>query len=550
MRHQKPFRKLWLFFLFVTIPSVILLLCLHIFSVNTLKKNQRSIIAGSEQIIVSNIESTCAHVSKTVNSNIASMDFVAFCDSRTLLRINRYASSLTGKLRDSLGEHAEVAGFVLYNSACDRLCYTDLSGEDPDVYSQMTFGPYLQAGERIYDLRIAEFGKKLYIVFFCAQRYGSLAVLLDPEQNEYYQSYVRSSDSTHPLRFQRTDPACSAQDDAVATDFTDLPLQLIMTGMDLSCWSRPPQILILLLILLILSLILAVGQAMQSQLIEPLGVLWGAFQRIGQGETDYRILQNPKLREIDDFYQGFNQMLDRVQVARTQKEQSELQAAHARLQFYQLQIRPHFYLNCLKNIRAMASIHEDDKIQEMVILMSEYLRYIFQDNRNFISLQEELEAVQGYVDLIRIMGTPIELICDINTDGLGDPALPMSVLTFVENSVKHNRNQRTLTIRITSQAFLSKEGEPYQRITIRDDGEGFTKEMLEELNSADPTQLQYRKYHIGIANVRYRLWLVYGDDAEVCFRNEGSDAVVQVCFPAKPGSPETRLSNRTEDGED
>lgn len=59
-----------------------------------------------------------------------------------------------------------------------------------------------------------------------------------------------------------------------------------MTGMDLSDWSRPPQILILLLILLILSLILAVGQAMQSQLIEPLGVLWDAFQRIGQGETD------------------------------------------------------------------------------------------------------------------------------------------------------------------------------------------------------------------------------------------------------------------------
>lgn len=184
MRHQKLFRKPRRFFLFITIPSVIPLLCLHIFSVNTLEKNQRSIIAGSERIIVSNIESTCAHVSRTVDSNIASMDFVAFCDSRTLLRINRYASALTGKLRDPLDEHAEVAGFVLYNSSCDRLCYTDLSGEDPAVYSQMTFGQCLQAGERTYDLRIAEFGEKLYVVIFCAQRYGSPAILLDPEQNE------------------------------------------------------------------------------------------------------------------------------------------------------------------------------------------------------------------------------------------------------------------------------------------------------------------------------------------------------------------------------
>ena len=533
MRHHKPFRFVWTFFLCISIPSVLLLLFLHISSVQSLEENQRAIIRSNERMVVSGVERTTEQISHAVYTCIASMDYLTFCDSQTSARISRYATSLSGRLRNALTDYPEAIGFALYNSACDRMFYTSLRDMDSQIYSSLSFGPALHAGERTFDLKLLDFHGKLYITESCSQRYGTLVILLDPELNEYYRSYADSTGTAHAISFRETDPGRRERATEISEQFTHLPLELTVSD-SYTVWLQPLQILILILIFLVIGLILLVGQAMHSQLIAPLGLLWNAFNRISQGETEYRIAENTRFAEINDFYRGFNQMLDVVREARSQRDQSILDAAHARLQYFQLQIRPHFYLNCLKNIRAMAAIHEDDKIQELVILMSAYLRYIFQDNRSFIPLREELEAVQGYVDLLRIMGTPIDLICDIHTDGLDDPVLPMAVLTFVENSIKHSRSRRSLTIRISSGLSLSSEGDAYQQITIRDDGAGFSPEALEELSSSDPSELRFRKYHIGIANVRHRLWLGYGTEASVTFHNEENSAVVQLRFPAKP----------------
>ena len=88
---------------------------------------------------------------------------------------------------------------------------------------------------------------------------------------------------------------------------------------------------------------------------------------------------------------------------------NRLDAVPAKLQYLQLQIRPHFYLNCLKNINSRAQMHEDEKIQTLVISLSDYFRYNFQDVKNFVTVREELEAVQSYVDLCRCLYNEIEL---------------------------------------------------------------------------------------------------------------------------------------------
>lgn len=537
MTNRKPFRQLSVIFLGITIPAVVLLFFLHISSVRSVERNHEAVVRGYQSMIVASVEQTVDAANHDGNSSISCMDFLIFCNSSASNRVTRYASRVAGRLRYALSEYREVLGFVLYNAACDRYYYTDFAGNDPSLYGDLSFGTSQTAGHVTASIDLVTLDSRHLIALTYRQRHGFLVVLLDPQRNIYFQSYQTASDGTYSLVLRSLEEAYD-RGSKIYQDFSLVPLRLEMqeqSGVG-SAWKDTQHIIILLLILLIILSVILICYLMQVRLIAPLGLLWRSFDRISQGDTKYRIPDKTPMTEINDFYQGFNQMLDTLEEVRSQRDQSALDSAHARLQYFQLQIRPHFYLNCLKNIRAMASIHEDDKIQEMVILMSDYLRYIFQDNRNFLPLQEEIEAVQGYVDLCRLMGSPIDVLYEVNTDGLSSPALPMSILTFVENSIKHNKNLESLTIRITSKPFRSADGTLMQNITIRDNGNGFPPETLSALNTADPTELQYRRDHIGIANVRYRLWLVYGQKAGVSFRNEGSEAVVQVYFPTEPGT--------------
>ena len=52
MKHRKPFRGLWIVFLAITIPSVVLLLFLQSSAIRTMERHNASIISINEMMIV------------------------------------------------------------------------------------------------------------------------------------------------------------------------------------------------------------------------------------------------------------------------------------------------------------------------------------------------------------------------------------------------------------------------------------------------------------------------------------------------------------------
>ena len=56
-------------------------------------------------------------------------------------------------------------------------------------------------------------------------------------------------------------------------------------------------------------------------------------------------------------------------------------------------------------------------------------------------------------------------------------------------------------------------------------------EVLEHLNGLDPSKVEYHNEHVGISNVRYRLWLVFREQAKLTFRNDDCRAVVEMLLP-------------------
>ena len=64
------------------------------------------------------------------------------------------------------------------------------------------------------------------------------------------------------------------------------------------------------------------------------------------------------------------------------------------MNYLQLQIRPHFFLNCLNTIYSMAQTQLYEEIMKMSMITSNYFRYIFQNTQDLVPVKNELEHIK------------------------------------------------------------------------------------------------------------------------------------------------------------
>ncbi|RKN84949.1 sensor histidine kinase [Paenibacillus ginsengarvi] len=258
--------------------------------------------------------------------------------------------------------------------------------------------------------------------------------------------------------------------------------------------------------------------------------------RIGKGFgpqqlEDYRI---EEFRQVDA---AFTQMTNEIQQLKIEAYEQQIRRQKAELQHLQLQIRPHFYLNCLKSLYGMAQQQSFERMQMMILAISNHLRYNFKDNLQLVSFRQEMEHVQNYMHIQHI-AHHIPPLCEWQVDPalLDFPLPPLSIQTFVENSVKYaTKPQVQLQIRIKAVLLESDDGN-YADITIQDNGSGFDPSILEELNCGDSTM--YTDIHVGLSNLRHRLSMLYGDKAWLAFMNQEEGAAAEMILPIFPRQKE------------
>lgn len=230
---------------------------------------------------------------------------------------------------------------------------------------------------------------------------------------------------------------------------------------------------------------------------------------------------------------AFTRMLNEIRELKITAYEQEIKRQKAELQHLQLQIRPHFYLNCLKSLYGMAQQQSFERMQQMILAISSHLRYNFKDNLQLVPLSQEMEHVQNYMRIQQI-AHHIPPLCEWNVDpALLDFALPpLSIQTFVENSVKYAmKPDRKLHVSVKAAMLESDEGN-YADITILDNGDGFEASVLEELNCGDSSV--YTDVHVGLSNLRQRLSMLYGDKACLVFFNTEEGAAAEMILPLGP----------------
>jgi two-component system LytT family sensor kinase len=178
------------------------------------------------------------------------------------------------------------------------------------------------------------------------------------------------------------------------------------------------------------------------------------------------------------------------------QEQEKLLLA-AKIEALASQINPHFLFNTLTSISALIR-SEPETARTLINKLSGLLRKLLRSHDHFVSLREELEAVDEYLDIEVVrFGPNLVVEKQIAPDTL-DVLVPSMILQpLVENSIKHGLAQKVgqghLTIR-------SRRENGHAVIEVADDGLGMTEQRLSNAMGGG----------IGLTNVNERLRVIYG----------------------------------------
>ena len=202
------------------------------------------------------------------------------------------------------------------------------------------------------------------------------------------------------------------------------------------------------------------------------------------------------------------EQLTRTEVRRLRAESALRLAQYDALR---AQLNPHFLFNALNSIRAL-TLTQPHAARTAVTQLAELLRYTLQlEHRSHITLREEMAAVQDYLALEQTrFGTRLQLQVEVSAGALAWLVPPVTVLTLVENAVKHGIAAQpaggVLTIWATTDAALVVEvGNPGQ---------------LHPVPNAVPGM------GLGLHNTRQRLAALYGPRASLVLRERTPGNVV------------------------
>jgi two-component system LytT family sensor kinase len=204
-----------------------------------------------------------------------------------------------------------------------------------------------------------------------------------------------------------------------------------------------------------------------------------------------------------------------IRIERKLEEQGRL-LMEARLDALQRQINPHFLFNTLNSIASLVR-SQPELAREMIVKLANILRVLLKHREAFVPFSDELAFTDDYLDIEVVrFGEKLRVVKEIAEETLPVVVPSMLLQPLIENSIKHGLEPRigggtvTLRSRILSDGRLLLE--------VEDDGIGMEPEPASELTAMEGETLWAGPANgngIGMRNVRERMEVLYGNQAEV-----------------------------------
>lgn len=183
-------------------------------------------------------------------------------------------------------------------------------------------------------------------------------------------------------------------------------------------------------------------------------------------------------------------------------EEQEKLLMTARVEALASQINPHFLFNTLTSISSLIR-SQPETARVLIVKLSGLLRRLLRAQEHFVTMREELEAIDEYLDIEHIRFGPRLRIEKQVDPGCYEVVMPSMLLQpIIENSIKHGIEPKlgegTITIR-----------------TARRDGHVII-DVIDNGVGVGPGQAQHVKGSgIGLRNVNERLRVIYGSNYQL-----------------------------------
>ena len=218
---------------------------------------------------------------------------------------------------------------------------------------------------------------------------------------------------------------------------------------------------------------------------------------------------------------------------------AELTEQKMSMLYLKSQVNPHFLYNTLDTIRIQAQLNGDKQVAELLMRLVDFFRRSVKVDRVMVTLDEEMELLEAYMDLMCYRYPELEWNCDIDPE-LGDMQVPNFIMPpIVENSLLHGLKNKGYRGRVTVSARMV--GEDRVEICVRDMGSGFgegKKEAIDKmLRSYSRQAPKLTGNSIGILNVQKRIKLLCGQEYGLWYtENETGGVTAHILLPLKEES--------------
>jgi two-component system, LytTR family, sensor kinase len=190
--------------------------------------------------------------------------------------------------------------------------------------------------------------------------------------------------------------------------------------------------------------------------------------------------------------------------------------SQAELRALQAQINPHFLFNSLNTLYGTIT-RSNVEARRLVLNLADVFRYFLKTDRPLISVEEELKIVRAYLEIEELrLGPKLRSKLEVDAEALTVAIPVLSIQPLVENAIKHG------VAATASGGFVHLHIEcEFDRIAVRVTNSG-------EWKSRDRADSG-----IGLANVRRRLVLCYGEEANVGVSVANGATTVGFSIPVK-----------------
>lgn len=235
--------------------------------------------------------------------------------------------------------------------------------------------------------------------------------------------------------------------------------------------------------------------------------------------------------EFETLGNQFNQMLRSLNELREKNEELSSLRRVAEVKHLQAQFHPHVIFNILETLR-YAIVVDQKMAQEIILILSRLLRYSINTDQTTEVLMDDIRYVEDYLRLHQ-MRFKDRLTYSIHVSAEAKQAFVPRLMTqiAIENAIKYGyRNKDRLHITVTGCVEQSD-----LIVTVEDNGGGMSEERLQEVR-----RLMYdadnRTEHIGLNNLNWRLYLLYGQSYGVQIDSKlGEGTQVRMTIPYRRG---------------